>query len=235
MGGTLSPEYSNSYATFTGGGGIDTFKVTGTDTITDLGNGGADIVQVTAGGTVNATVTQSWTATTATSNNGTASINANGYNVSLALARGTNGWTITNNSATGVTLIGSSHNDIIIGGSGNDTLKGGGGGDRFVFNTTPNNSTNHDTILDFVHGADILQLSKSVFNTISNWNSNAFWSGAGVTAAHDSSDRIVYNTTTGNLYYDADGIGGISAPVLVATIGISTHPAVTYGDIQLVA
>jgi len=30
----------NSYATLTGGAGVDTFNVTGTDTITDLGNGG---------------------------------------------------------------------------------------------------------------------------------------------------------------------------------------------------
>ena len=151
----------------------------------------------------------------------------------MALAGGANGWTITNNSSTGVTLIGSAHNDTISGGTGNDILTGGGGIDVFLFNTKPT-STNHDTIADFVHGTDILQFSKAVFNTISSWNSNAFWSGAGVNAGHDSSDRIVYNTTTGNLYYDADGSGS-GAAALVALIGTSNHPALSYTDIQLVA
>ncbi len=219
--------------TLTGGAGADTFNITsGSNTITDLGNG-ADILKVASGATVLATAFGNFTATNATINNGTASINANGHNVSLALAGGANGWTITNNSSTGVTLIGSAHNDTISGGTGNDILTGGGGIDVFLFNTKPT-STNHDTIADFVHGTDILQFSKAVFNTISSWNSNAFWSGAGVNAGHDSSDRIVYNTTTGNLYYDADGSGS-GAAALVALIGTSNHPALSYTDIQLVA
>ena len=229
--------------TLTGGTGADTFNITsGNNTITDLSNG-ADILKVSSGATAIATAAGNFTATSATINNGTASINANGHNVSLASAGGANGWTITNGSAIGVTLIGSAHNDhinggggndILYGGYGNDTITGGSGIDKFVFNTTPNGSTNHDIITDFVHGTDVLQFSHAVFTAISSWNSAAFWSGAGVTAGHDSTDRIVYNTTAGNLYYDADG-SGAGVAVLIALIGTVTHPALSYTDIQLVA
>ena len=41
-----------------------------------------------------------------------------------------------------------------------------------------------------------------------------FWTGK---AAHDSSDRIIYDKATGALYYDADGTGR-SAQVKIATL-----------------
>lgn len=218
----------------TGGAGADTFTISkGIASITDLGNG-ADSLWVSVGATAIATATGNFTATSGTSNMGIASINANGFSVNLALAGGPNGWTMSNSSALGVALTGSSRNDIITGGSGNDTLSGGAGSDKFVFKSTPNSVTNHDTITDFVHGTDVLQFNKTYFATINTWTSDSFWSGTGVIAGHDLSDRIVYNTLTGNLYYDADGMGG-TPPVLVALIGISAHPVLTYTDIQLVA
>ena len=86
--------------TMTGGGGVDTFNVdAGTDTITDLGYGGADVVKVSAGATANATLAANWTATSATSNNGTAVIDAQGFAVNLSAATGSGSWIVLNASA----------------------------------------------------------------------------------------------------------------------------------------
>jgi Ca2+-binding RTX toxin-like protein len=113
----------------TGGAGIDTFYVDiGTDTITDLGTGGADILVVDSGATANATVTAAFVATAATSNSGTATLASSGFGVDLSLVTGTTGYTVTN-SGTAATFVGSSFNDTLTGGTGNDILRGGAGAD----------------------------------------------------------------------------------------------------------
>jgi Ca2+-binding RTX toxin-like protein len=61
-----------------------------------------------------------------------------------------------------------------------------------------------------------------------------FYAAAGASKAHDATDRLVYNTTTGVLYYDADGLGGTAA-VEVALLGAATHPALAFGDLQIIA
>jgi Ca2+-binding RTX toxin-like protein len=136
------------------------------------------------------------------------------------------------------TLTGSSGNDALTGGLGNDILTGGSGADSFVFDTVANASKNKDTITDFVSGVDHIKFSKVIFTglgaVVGNLTSDQFWSGAGVTKAHDLDDRIIYNSTTGALYYDADG-NGKGASVQVAIIGTSMHPSVAYNDIQIVA
>ena len=124
------------------------------------------------------------------------------------------------------------------GGLGNDTLTGGAGSDYFVFNTAPNAATNKDTVTDFATGVDKLLFSKAVFtglgSIVTGLSAAQFWSGAGVAAAHDATDRIIYNTTTGALYYDADGAGGVAA-VQVALLGTVTHPALAFTDITIAA
>jgi len=243
--------------TLTGGLGIDTFKISsGTDTITDLGAGGADILNISLGATVNATISTAWIATSSSSNNGIANITTLGFSVNLDLVTaGTNGFNVTNNgvattlkgSGLADKLVGGTGNDTLIGGAGNDTLAGGSGvdslsggtgNDVFIFNTTANATTNKDTITDFASGTDKLQFSKSVFSglgvQVGNLSQAQFWSGANVTSAHDADDRIVYNSSTGALYYDADGNGGTAA-VQIAVIGVSTHPTLVYSDIQIIA
>ena len=59
-----------------------------------------------------------------------------------------------------------------------------------------------------------------------------FYKAAGATTAHDATDRIIYNTTTGDLYYDADGQGGVDA-ILFAVL--TTHPNLTASDFVIVA
>ena len=59
-------------------------------------------------------------------------------------------------------------------------------------------------------------------------NPNAFATGS---AAADADDRIVYNNATGQLFYDADGNGGIAA-VQFATL--ATGLALTASDFQVI-
>ena len=122
--------------TMTGGDGVDRFNVdAGTDTVTDFGLGGADVLVVTAGATANATVAAAYTATAVTTNGGTALtgavLTANGFGVDLSAVNTGNGFTITNNgNAIGVALSGTISGDSIVGGSGSDTINGGAAADN---------------------------------------------------------------------------------------------------------
>jgi Ca2+-binding RTX toxin-like protein len=106
-------------------------------------------------------------------------------------------------------LTGAAGNDRLMGGLGKDVLNGGDGKDTFVFDTTLS-SSNSDKISGFSSKDDTIALEKDVFSALtgSTLSASAFYSG---TKAHDSSDRIIYNKTTGVLYYDADGSGTGSA------------------------
>jgi len=55
-----------------------------------------------------------------------------------------------------------------------------------------------------------------------------FYAAAGATSGHAAADRLIYDTSTGNLYYDADG-SGAGASQLVATL--QGAPAVHASDI----
>lgn len=85
---------------------------------------------------------------------------------------------------------------------------------------------NVDTIGDFNVAADTIELSGFIFNAIASGTlaANAFVIGA---AAADADDRIIYDPTTGALYYDADG-DGAGAAVQFATLG--TGLALTNAD-----
>ncbi|HYJ52239.1 MAG TPA: hypothetical protein VEW04_03620, partial [Allosphingosinicella sp.] len=59
-------------------------------------------------------------------------------------------------------------------------------------------------------------------------NANAFVIG---TTAQDADDRIIYNSTTGALFFDADG-NGAGAAVQFATL--DGHPIVTASDFTVI-
>jgi Ca2+-binding RTX toxin-like protein len=137
-------------------------------------------------------------------------------------------------AAAAETLEGRDGNDTLSGMGGNDTLVGGTGADSFVFAAAPA-STNVDLITDFVSGTDKAAFDNAVFNALGADGNFAagdarFFAGAGATSGHDASDRIVYNTTTGQLFYDADG-SGAGAAQLVATF--QGAPAIAATDITV--
>jgi Ca2+-binding RTX toxin-like protein len=82
-------------------------------------------------------------------------------------------------------------------------------------------------VADFVVVDDTFQLDDAVFAGIgaagAAMNAAAFRLGP---VAGDANDRIVYNKTTGQLFYDADGTGA-AAQVLFATVvaGTALTPA----------
>jgi len=126
------------------------------------------------------------------------------------------------------TLVGGGGDDALNGRVGNDILEGDAGADKFIFNTALG-PENIDTIVDFVSGTDQIKLGTGAFAglTSGGLSATAFYAHAGATAAHDSDDRIVYNKTTGDLYFDSDGIGGQSAVQFATLTG---HPALVAGD-----
>jgi Ca2+-binding RTX toxin-like protein len=130
-------------------------------------------------------------------------------------------------------LLGGPGPDTLNGGAGHDRLNGGDGADHFVFAGYPTSAiaANSDTIADFAHLIDKLELSRTTFPGIGALGPLAaarFYAADGATAAHDSTDRLVYDTLSGKLYYDPDGLGG-SPSVLIATLG--GHPHLGPADI----
>jgi trimeric autotransporter adhesin len=121
------------------------------------------------------------------------------------------------------TLNGGDSGDDLYGENGNDTLTGGAGGDYFFFNTTPNATTNKDTITDFTHGEDSIRLDNDTFTALGAAGilSDDFFRASATGTAADPNHHILYNTTTGALFYDADG-NGVGVSVQFATLSNKT-------------
>jgi len=112
-------------------------------------------------------------------------------------------------------------NDFLIGGLGNDTLTGGAGADIIRFDTLLNAITNRDTISDYNVVDDTIQLENAIFaslTTLGTLAAGSFRSGPGINSAYDANDYVIYDSTSGALYYDADG-NSVGAAVQFATLG----------------
>jgi Ca2+-binding RTX toxin-like protein len=119
-------------------------------------------------------------------------------------------------------LSGDLGNDILNGGLGNDTLFLGLGSDIVRFDTLLDATNNRDTISDFNVTDDTIQLENSIFTalaTLGTLTAGSFRSGAGFISAADANDYLIYNSTTGVLYYDSDGSGAGVAAVPFAILG----------------
>jgi Ca2+-binding RTX toxin-like protein len=219
-----------------GGAGNDTYKVeVSGDKVVEAASQGSDTVQSSASsytlsanvekliltgtaakGTGNAlpnTLTGNNAANSLTGNNGNDTLTGSGGNDSLIGGGGAD------------SLDGGAGADLLRGGTGNDILTGGGGADKFRFDSAL--TSNIDKITDFSAVDDTIQLDNAIFTVLTatgTLTAGKFVEEASA-IAHDGNDYILYDTTTGKLYYDADG-NGIGAKVQFATLWDSptTHP-----------
>jgi Ca2+-binding RTX toxin-like protein len=139
-------------------------------------------------------------------------------------------------------LVGGAGNDVINGGAGNDALVGGAGSDTFVFGSA---SGGVDTVIDFnasgsAASGDFVELSQAAFSGLataagSGLAADEFASsnGGGAGDVVGAGVHVIYDSATGNLYYDADG-GDAAGRALLATLHL-TNPADTFdhNDIKI--
>ena len=104
------------------------------------------------------------------------------------------------------TIIGNAGDNFINGGLGADTLTGLAGKDTFMFNTALG-SPNVDTITDFNVADDTIRLENGIFTALSGTGTltAAQFVKNATGLAEDANDRIIYETDTGKLFYDANG------------------------------
>ncbi|MBY3259866.1 hypothetical protein HFO09_09020 [Rhizobium laguerreae] len=130
-------------------------------------------------------------------------------------------------------LSGGGGNDVLTGGAESDILTGGAGADWFMF-STPLDTSGVDTITDFVtraanpgvHDRIALSNSAGMFTQLQDGTlSNAGFAVENGGQAQDSSDRIVYDPTTGWLTYDENGSAAGGTPFHFATLqpGLTLH------------
>jgi Ca2+-binding RTX toxin-like protein len=128
-------------------------------------------------------------------------------------------------------IIGGTGDDAMIGGLGNDSLNGGSGADHFIFNTALG-TANVDRIQSYSATDDTILLDDAIFTALGSPGAlaaGAFKAGA---AATDADDRIIYNATTGALFYDQDG-NGATAAVQFATL-TSITGTITHADFLII-
>jgi len=178
----------------TGGAGNDTYVVE---------NAGDMVIEAVDGGT---DAVRSWIDYTLGDNveklslYGTANINGSGNELANS-------------------LLGNTGRNVLDGGLGADVLTGNGGGDTFRFGTALG-ADNVDRITAFDHAADMIQLDDAIFAAL---GTGALGAGAFNTgmAATQADDRILFDTASKSLSYDADGVGGVAA-IRFATIATLT-------------
>lgn len=123
-------------------------------------------------------------------------------------------------------LAGNGGNDTLNGGLGADTLTGGSGKDIFLFD----NTASIDKIADFSVVSDIFNLDHSVFSVLPMGILPAAEFVIG-NQATTSENFLVYDSTKGALYYDADG-NGLQAETQIAQLGVNL--SLTYLDFKII-
>ncbi|NHF73490.1 M10 family metallopeptidase C-terminal domain-containing protein [Paracoccus xiamenensis] len=109
-------------------------------------------------------------------------------------------------------LVGGRGADLLDGGLMADTLIGGADEDSFRFSTELG-AGNIDRITDFDVDEDLILLDLRIFTELGDEGALSFGSfhGSSAGTAQDAGDRILYDTDSGALSYDADGSGAEAA------------------------
>jgi len=115
------------------------------------------------------------------------------------------------------TLIGNAGINVLNGGGGADTITGGSGADFFDF-TTALGGSNVDRLTDFT-SADTIRLENAIFTGLVGTGvlSAAQFVANTTGVAANANQHIIYETDTGNLYYDSNG-NGAGGSVLFAQL-----------------
>jgi Ca2+-binding RTX toxin-like protein len=222
-----------------GGTGNDTYLVDNSgDVVTELSGQGKDLVKSSVTfnlATKGANVEQlTLTGTKVINGTGNGLNNVLTGNFAANSLIGNNGNDTLVGNAGVDKLSGGNGADLLQGGAGNDTLTGGAGNDLFRFDTAPNSSSNVDKITDFNGKVgttdtifDRIHLEITIFKAFaytgalhaSEFRENTTGN------AQDADDHIIYNTSTGQLYYDANG-NAAGGKYLVANLwdSTTTHP-----------
>lgn len=126
-------------------------------------------------------------------------------------------------------LYGEAGDDTLVGANadGGAHLTGGAGADRFVIARESAFlliEGSYDDIEDFEVGVDQIGLTRAgslgpAIGPLGALDPDAFRLG---TSAADADDRIIYDTATGRLYFDQDGVGGVAQVQLAYLIGAPT-------------
>ena len=193
-----------------GGEGNDSYTVDSiSDTVNEVSGGGTDFVKASVDFTLGDFLENLTLTGLALNGIGNGLNNVLKGNDNANILTGLLGSDTLNGNAGNDSLLGGNGYDILNGGLGKDSLNGGAGRDKFVFNTKLA-AGNIDTIIGYKVADDAIVLENAIFKKFTGQNSvnaaNFVANATGV--AKDANDYLIYNTTNGKLFYDADGNGG---------------------------
>lgn len=154
---------------------------------------------------------------------------------------GGNGDDYLNGGEGNDTIFGDAGNDTIYAEAGDDIIAGGAGFDRFFYatgKTFTNTDFGVDTLTDFTPGEDKIVLDKRTFASVTSdigigfSNPADFAIVASDVEAEASSAAIVYNSSTGNLFYNQNGMEvGLGTGGLFASL--SGIPNISSNDFEI--
>ncbi len=218
--------------TMTGGSGDDVYSVdSSADAIVEGADGGADSVNASVSFTLAANVE---------------SMRLGGFTAIDGTGNDSDNFIIGNNAVNTLTgldgadrlygligddvLLGGAGDDFLWGGDGADSMTGGAGADQFRIDR-PAGAGGVDRLFDFVAADDRINLDDAAFAGIGELgvlDDSAFFAGS---AATEAEHRVVYDSASGELFFDADG-SGATAQVLIATL--DGNPTLSAADFYVI-